>query len=40
MQKSRTPLTIGWQAVKVHMLPGVSLLATMASIVGVYDVSP
>jgi len=40
MQKSRTPLTIGWQAVKVNMLPGFVLQATMLSIVLAHYFSP
>ncbi|HCP91181.1 MAG TPA: hypothetical protein DIT76_03905, partial [Spartobacteria bacterium] len=39
-QKSRTPLTIGWQAVKANVLPGFLLQATMLSILLAYYFSP
>ncbi len=39
-QKSRTPLTIGWQAVKANVLPGFVLQATMLSILLAYYFSP
>jgi hypothetical protein len=40
MQKSRTPLTIGWQAVKANMFPGFVLQAAMLSILLAYYFSP
>src|SRR5712692_9638242 len=40
MQKSRTPLTIGWQAVKANALPGFVLQAVILSILLAYYFSP
>ncbi len=39
-RKSRTPLTIGWQAVKANALPGFVLQAAMLSILLAYYFSP
>ncbi len=40
MENSRTPLTIGWQAVKANALPGLVIQGTMLAILLAYYFSP
>ena len=40
MQKSRTPLTIGWEAARANAIPGFVLQALMLSILLAYYFSP